>query len=82
LLNPSKKISKTGKVTRSVIINLLDINEETMKEESADPTKGSPQCDVYLFDDENSDRSLLRFTNRKTLNYKKNGQTIICPFRK
>ncbi len=55
ILDSGKKytieISKTGKVTRSVIVNLLDINEETMKEESADPTKGSPTCDVYLFDE-------------------------------
>ena len=55
ILDSGKKykveITKSGKVTRSVIVNLLDINEETMKEESADPTKGSPPCDVYLFDE-------------------------------
>ncbi len=45
------EISKSGKVTRSFIVNLLDINEETMNEESIDPT-GEPQvCEVYLFDE-------------------------------
>ena len=43
------EISKSGKVTRSVIVNLTDINEETMKEESADPGGGG--CDVFLFDE-------------------------------
>ena len=55
LLDSGKKykveITKSGKVTRSVIVNLLDINEETMKEESADPTRGGAACDVYLFDE-------------------------------
>ncbi len=53
ILDSGKKykieISKSGKVTRSVIVNLTDILQETMKEESADPGGGA--CDVYLFDE-------------------------------
>ena len=43
------ELSKVGKVTRSVIVNLTGISEETMKEESANP--GGGICDVYLFDE-------------------------------
>ena len=65
LLDSGKKyrieISKFGKVTRSVVVNLQDIKEETMNEESANPGGGA--CDVYLFDEyPNIDFSFVKTT--------------------